>query len=106
MTGLNREQLEVVRAWAEKEIERIEIRRANAPMFDAVRGNSGRLMTQQVPEMMAGPIAAAREATLKLEKSMAEADERSVQAAADRQARLAQARAKTAALREWLEVVS
>lgn len=106
MNDLDRELLLEVKAWAEKEIERIEIHRANAPLFAGFAGRARDTVTKRVPELTAGPHAAVRDSVLKLERSLRESDERQAQAEEGRQRRLAQAQARTAALREWLEALA
>lgn len=106
MSELHRERLQEVRVWAEEEIERIAIRRANAPMFDNVRATTGELVTKTIPSVMAGPEVAIRESVLKLERSLHDPDQREAKAEEERQRRLARAKARTGALREWLEAIS
>lgn len=105
MDGVNREWLLEAKAWAEKEIERTEIRRANQPMFDAFQNNAENLVTRKVPDTLAGSQATLRESALKLEQSLHDSEARQAKAEDGRQRRLIQAHARTNALRVWLEVL-
>ena len=105
MIGINREWLLDAKAWAEKEIERVEIRRANRPMIDTVQSRTETLTTQAMPDIMAGRLAAVRDSVLKLEHSLSDSDARQAKAEESRQRRLVQADARTKALHEWLEAL-
>ncbi len=106
MNGLDLEGLLEAKKWAEREIERIEVRRANAPMWTGFFDGTSELLTKKIPAMMAGPTAAVRESVLRLEESLRDSDERQAKAEEGRQERLARARARTNALQEWLEALS
>lgn len=105
MNGLDLGALELVRQWARTRLDRHERRTRMAPLFDAMQAQI-RATMEYAAEFTAGPEAEVRKSVLRLEASLDEFASRYQAAEAKVAAALESARARTSALREWLEAVS
>ena len=105
MSQINFDDLEVVRAWAQKRIERADTRSRMSPMNEVVRGMMESTISR-TNELMAGPYARSRISFTNLEKSVAEFPLKMQEVEREAQATLNSMRRRTAALQLWLQELS
>ena len=106
MNVLNESDLEAVRAWAQRRIDKRERWLRMAPLREAVGGGAKLLITSVVPNIMADPTVQTRRSVIALEKSDTEGAQRMRETEERLEAQLARAKRRTAALRGWLEALA
>lgn len=106
MSTLDFEALLQFNVELKKQIDILDRRKRNLPLFEAMKTQMKQLQEGILPNLLAGPNRAVEEATLNLEKSTSSSNdlEREVREHFERS--LAASRRRTAALRAWLEAVS
>ena len=106
MTELDREGLASARAWAAEWLARRERRQATKPLVEAMGKTIAEMQTKTFPSIMAGPQAQVRGSVAAMETSIAAFPATLAESDEKRRSELARTRARTAALRAWLEALS